>query len=210
LTEFANRTGRPGRLRVWSPGCSDGAELYSVAILLDELGLLDRCELLGTDCRADAVERARAGAYDAHAVRCVPPDLLARHFTTDADRRTWRVSPRLRAAARWRTADVLNVCEPGVWDLVLCRNLAIYLQPEAAGELWRRLEAAVRPGGVLALGKAERPGSGRRFTPAGPCLFRRSGAADGDGMNGTVGTDRAGGTRSATSPNGANTGARHV
>jgi chemotaxis protein methyltransferase CheR/two-component system CheB/CheR fusion protein len=62
--------------------------------------------------------------------------------------------------------------------LVLCRNLSIYLQPRASTELWRQLEAAVRPGGVLVLGKAERPGCTRRFAPLGPCLYRRSGVSD--------------------------------
>ena len=60
-------TGR--RLRVWSAACSDGAELYSVAMLLAELNVLHRCELLGTDCRGEAVARAAAGRYDAAACR---------------------------------------------------------------------------------------------------------------------------------------------
>ena len=70
-----------GAVRVWSAGCSDGSELYSVAMLAAELGVLGRCELLGTDCRPDAVERARAGVFDDAAVRGVPPDLLRRYFT---------------------------------------------------------------------------------------------------------------------------------
>jgi chemotaxis methyl-accepting protein methylase len=90
---------------------------------------------------------------------------------------------------------VLTVREPGAWDVVLCRNLVIYLQPGAAAVLWRQLAAAVRPGGLLVLGKAERPGGdGRLFTPAGPCVFRRTGAdnglggaASGDGGNEAAG-----------------------
>jgi chemotaxis methyl-accepting protein methylase len=164
------------RLRVWSVGCSDGPELYSVAMLLDDLGLLERCDLLGTDCRPDAVERARGGLYDDADLRAVPPDLRARHFVHDG--RHWRVNRRLRDAAQWRTGDILTVREPGLWDLVLCRNLAIYLQPQAASALWRQLEAAVGPGGVLALGKAERPGCTRQFSALGPCLYRRTSNTD--------------------------------
>jgi chemotaxis methyl-accepting protein methylase len=145
-------------------------------MILAELGLLGRCDLLGTDCRPDAVERARDGLYDDAAVRAVPPDLRARHLVRDG--RHWRVAPHLRDAVQWRTADVFAPREPGLWDLVLCRNLAIYLQPQAASALWRHLEAAVRPGGVVALGKAERPGGARRFIPVGPCLYRRTSAAD--------------------------------
>ena len=75
---------------------------------------------------------------------------------------------------RWRTGDVLTLPEPGTWDLVLCRNLAIYLQPEAASGLWRRLGASLRPGGLLALGKAERPTGASDLAAVGPCLYRRT------------------------------------
>ena len=164
------------RLRVWSVGCSDGPELYSLAMLLADLGLLDRCDLLGTDCRPDAVERARQGFYDDAAVRGIPAALRDRHMNCEGGH--WRVGQRLRDAAQWRTTDILALREPGLWDLVLCRNLAIYLQPPAAAGLWRRLEAAVRPGGVLALGKAERPDCARQFIELGPCLYHRTSNTD--------------------------------
>jgi chemotaxis protein methyltransferase CheR len=164
------------RLRVWSVGCSDGPELYSLAMLLADLGLLDRCDLLGTDCRPDAIERARQGFYDDAAVRGIPAALRDRHMNCEGGH--WRVGQRLRDAAQWRTTDILALREPGLWDLVLCRNLAIYLQPPAAAGLWRRLEAAVRPGGVLALGKAERPDCARQFIELGPCLYHRTSNTD--------------------------------
>ncbi len=157
---------------VWCVGCSDGAELYSVAMILAEMGVLERCHLLGTDCRADAIHRARAGTFDAGAVRGLHPGLLRKYFDFDAGR--WTAKPVLRDAAHWRTADVLSLHEPGVWDMILCRNLSIYLAPEAAAGLWPRLESSLRPGGVLVLGKAERPNGTRQLDLAGPCIYRRS------------------------------------
>jgi chemotaxis protein methyltransferase CheR len=152
-----------------------------VAILLDELGALGPggCELVGTDCRPDAIARAAAGTFDAAAVRAVPPDLLARHFTFDGTH--YRVARRLRDAARWQVADVLDAAggrgrPPGPADLVLCRNLAIYLQPDAAAALWASLAGALREGGVLVLGKAERPLGVAGLRPAGPCLYRKGAA----------------------------------
>jgi chemotaxis methyl-accepting protein methylase len=165
------------RLRVWSAGCSDGAELYSVAMLLDECGALSggRCELIGTDCRPEAVARAASGAYDPPAVRGVPHRLLVRYFDYDHDGGRYRVSPALQDAVRWRVADVLDPASApgGRFDLVLCRNLAIYLQPDATAALWGRLQSALRPLGVLALGKAERPVGVRGLRPLGaaPCLY---------------------------------------
>ena len=170
--------GRLG-LAAWCVGCSDGPELYSLAMLLDDLGHLRRCHLLGTDCRADAIRRAREGLYDSPALRGIPQDVLDRHFSREAAEQ-WRVKPSLRAAVHWRTANALTVHEPGVWDVIFCRNMSMYLVPDAAAALWRRLEDALRPGGLLVLGKAERPSGARHLTAAAPCVYRRGRGMGGD------------------------------
>ena len=165
--------GRP--LRVWSVGCSEGAELYSVAMLLAEVGATADigCELLGTDCRPAALARAAAGAFEPSAVAGVPPALLARYFTFD--RAHFQVDESIRCATSWQAADALRPenAPPGEWDLVLCRNLAIYLQPTATANLWATLARSVRTGGVLVTGKAERPLGVRGLSSIGPCLYRK-------------------------------------
>jgi chemotaxis protein methyltransferase CheR len=163
------RHASPATPRVWSLGCSDGAELYSVAILLSEIQMLGRAELLGTDCRPAAIARARDGVYDSSAVRDVPHAWLEQYFTPEQSR--WRISESLRAVVRWRSGDATRQVEPGPWDLVLCRNLAMYLRPQVAGRLWRLLEDALRPGGFLVLGKAERPLGADRLRPVAPCIY---------------------------------------
>jgi chemotaxis methyl-accepting protein methylase len=162
--------GRPA-VRVWSAGCSDGAELFSIAILLAESGLLAGADLLGTDCRPDAIRRAREGLFDDLALKHLPPDLRARYFIREQER--WRLAEPLVAAARWRTGNLLAVPEPGVWDMILCRNLAIYMQSDAIAALWRTLEPRLRPGGILVVGKAERPTEARGFSTIAPCVYRR-------------------------------------
>jgi chemotaxis methyl-accepting protein methylase len=159
--------------RVWSAGCSDGAELYSLAMLLAERGVLHRCALLGTDCRIEATRRAAAGRFlDSQAERDIPPALLGKYFTAGADG-AYVAKPLLCARLQWRTADVLHVLEPGPWDLILCRNLAMYLTGGATARLWAALAGALRPGGYLVLGKAERPHGTQMLSAAGPCIYRR-------------------------------------
>jgi chemotaxis methyl-accepting protein methylase len=162
-------------LRCWSVACSDGAELYSLAMLLEQSGALGAgsCELHGTDCRPGAVARAAAGAYEPATVRGVPGEYMDRYFSWEGT--YYRVAERLRAAARWHVADALAATgsPPGPWDLVLCRNLAIYLQPQSAASLWAALAAALRPGGVLVLGKAERALGVPGLVAVGPCLYRK-------------------------------------
>ena len=166
-------TERPGA-RIWSAACADGQELYSVAMLLAEAGALPRCHLLGTDCRAAAVAAAAEGRFAATAMRAVPEVLARRYFERpDSAGGACVVRAALRAAVQWRAADVLRVREPGLWDLILCRNLAIYMRPEVVLQLWILLAEALRPGGYLVLGKAERPTPGLGLEPVEACVFRR-------------------------------------
>ena len=110
------------RLSVWSAGCADGTELYTLGIVLERLGVLDRSLLLGSDLLEENLVLARAGDYPAGAVR---------------------------ARVRWERRDLAaDGPPPGRWRLVLCRNVAIYLSrgpPGAATDARRGAGAARRP-----------------------------------------------------------------
>jgi chemotaxis protein methyltransferase CheR len=121
------------RLAVWSAGCADGSELYSVALILERLGALDRAHLLGSDVLEENLAVARQGAYDGTSI----PD-------------------RVRARVRWEQRDLtIDGPPPGRWRLVLCRNLAIYLARPAKQALHELLAASLARGGVLLLGRSE-------------------------------------------------------
>lgn len=122
------------RLSVWSAGCADGSELYSVAILLERLGALERSLLLGSDLLEENIAAARSGVRG----NAVIPSALAGRL-------------------RWEQRDLLrDGPPPGRWRLVLCRNLAIYLAPAARERLHALLTGALAPEGVLLLGRSER------------------------------------------------------
>jgi chemotaxis methyl-accepting protein methylase len=160
---------RSGPIRVLSVGCSLGAELYSVAMLLDEAQVLDRSSLIGVDCRDEAIAAARAGAFPAAAVEGLTPERLARHF--EATRHGWTLAAHLRARAEWRVADATRHIPHGPFDVVLCRNLLMYLRAAAADTLCRRLAASLTPGGYLVLGKAERPPASLPLRPIVRSLY---------------------------------------
>ena len=90
------------RLRIWSAGCSTGAELYSVAILLSEAGLLERSCLLGTDCRGDAIQAAEVGLFDAAMLDRLP---ATRDKYFAPMERKWRVIEALRRQICWKVAE---------------------------------------------------------------------------------------------------------
>ncbi|MCC7126732.1 MAG: hypothetical protein IT178_17915, partial [Acidobacteria bacterium] len=139
-------------------GCSSGAELYSVAMLLAEAGRLHDATLVGVDCRPDAVSAARAGVFPDAAMTGIVPSRRQAYF--DAVSGGWRVAYALRRHTTWVLHDVLQATPAGPWDLVLCRNVCIYLQSRSADALLRALVQDLRPGGALVLGKAEQPPRG--------------------------------------------------
>jgi len=159
-------------VQVWSIGCSGGEELYSVALLLAELGMLEKSYLLGTDCRADAIESAKRARYDAMSIKNVPPSFRRRYFV--AENQCWRLKQSIAVAARWRIENILEAHQPGIWDLILCRNTTMYMSTEATHLLWERFENSLRVGGLLVLGKAERPLGTTRLSLLSPCVYRKA------------------------------------
>jgi chemotaxis protein methyltransferase CheR len=160
--------GRP--LRVWSAGCSNGAELYSVAILLAQAGLLDGSYLLGTDCRYDALECARDAVYDLNQVQKIRLPDQCIYFTRAGT--NYRPIAQLHRNIQWRIADLMQGIEQGPWDLILWRNMAIYLTAEASEPIWQGLASELAPGGALVVGQAERPPSSLKLDNPGRCIFR--------------------------------------
>lgn len=162
-------------LRVWSAGCADGAELYSVAMLLAGHELLDGSTLLGTDCRLDAIRHAQRGWFDSTQLQSLDEGRRQTYFVPH--QRGWQICGALRQAALWQQGDALAGPPAGQpsWDLILCRNVAIYLEPTAAARLWTVLVGSLRIGGILVVGKAERPQQQLSLLRSAPCVFEKRG-----------------------------------
>jgi chemotaxis protein methyltransferase CheR len=165
---------RPRPLRVASIGCASGAELYSVAMMLAEAGALDRSSLRGFDCRPSAINLARRGLFAGDALGDLDLGLRSRYFEPVGD--GWRVVDAIRHRTNWRVLDATRDCPAGPWDIVLCRNLVIYLQTRAADLLFERLSEQLGPGGWLVVGHAERPPASLKLTQLARCVYRTHGA----------------------------------
>ncbi|HEY9857040.1 MAG TPA: protein-glutamate O-methyltransferase CheR [Stenomitos sp.] len=143
------------RLRIWSAGCSIGAELYSVGMILDELGALDRCDLVGTDLDGRILERALEGLYLPNEVRDVAPDRLARYFEAEEGRYRFR-GEAIRARCRFLRHNLFQDPEQSGWHLILCRNVVIYFHDRSKKRLFQAFYGALEPGGVYFVGRSER------------------------------------------------------
>jgi chemotaxis protein methyltransferase CheR len=157
-------------LRIWSAGCSTGAEPYSLAILVRELlgeALQDwRVVILGTDISTEALSTARAAEYGRWALRTMPPEERLRYFTrlppAPGIRREggYALRPEFRGLVRFERRNLLTLVEPGPpqgedFDLILCRNVLIYFDARTVSAVVRGLSRRLRADGWLLLGHAE-------------------------------------------------------
>ncbi|MDP2809058.1 MAG: CheR family methyltransferase [Rhodocyclaceae bacterium] len=150
-------------LRIWSAGCADGQELYSLVILLHELlPDIDRwnLHLLGTDINAGSLARAMRGRYSNWSFRAMPPDVREQFFQKE-DEQHWQVSPHLRRRVKFTYLNLNEdsfpsiLTETGNLDLILCRNVFIYFDPGGVGRIVAKLRASLVPGGCLLLGTSD-------------------------------------------------------
>lgn len=146
-----------GKARVWSAACSTGEEPMTLAMLLDERGLLDRVEIIASDLSEGVIESARSGRHGRRALRDGHPASLARRYLT-VDQRGITVAPRIRDAISFRTLNLLHeasFAELGSFDLILCRNVLIYFRDSLITRMVDRLAGALAPDGVIAVGISE-------------------------------------------------------
>jgi two-component system, chemotaxis family, CheB/CheR fusion protein len=148
-------------IRIWIAGCSTGEETYSLAMLFrEEIVAAKRnvkLQLFASDVDPDAVASAREGLYPEEIEATLSPERLARFFSKEDH--SYRVLPELRAAVVFTMQDVLADPPFSRLDLVSCRNLLIYLRPEAQAKIISMFHFALREGGVLLLGNSETIGN---------------------------------------------------
>nr|MBP8310751.1 PAS domain-containing protein [Burkholderiaceae bacterium] len=155
-------------LRVWVAGCASGEEAYSIAILLRELtGQLDldlRIQIYGTDLDDEAIAAARTGRYPRNIEQDLTAERLQRYFQREGD--GYRVKKEIRDMVVFAVQSVTRDPPFTRLDLLVCRNLMIYLQPELQDRLIQMFHYALNPGGVLMLSPSESVGGhGESFEP---------------------------------------------
>ena len=158
LPELAKRRQKERRLKIWSAGCSTGQEVYSLAMLFAEEP--DKwagwsVDVLGTDVSSSCVDRARHGTYTQFEVqRGLGINQMIKWFEECAD--GWRAVELLRKPVRFQVHNILEPApHPGGFDIVLCRNVLLYLSPDKKTVAFERLASAMAEDGWLMLGAGE-------------------------------------------------------
>ena len=164
---LAKSTTQP--IRIWSAACSTGQEVISIAIVLKELlGSINKynIKLLGTDLSDAAIKQASYGSYNKFEIeRGLARDRLLHYFTSDGA--NWKIKDEIRSMA---TFQKFNLTHPfsglGKFDIIFCRNVAIYFTLEDRKKLFNKIADVLEPDGYLIIGSTESlTGVCPRFVP---------------------------------------------
>ncbi|WP_028574387.1 CheR family methyltransferase [Desulfonatronovibrio hydrogenovorans] len=160
----------PVKIRIWSAACSTGQEVYSIAIAVKEtVPDPDRYQvsILGTDISDEAIAKSSYGKYNKFEIeRGLSKEKLSKYFNQAPDG-DWRIKDEIRALASFRK---INLMQPfsilGKFDIIFCRNVAIYFKPDDKKRLFERLAGVLQPDGCLIIGATESlSGITRSFVP---------------------------------------------
>lgn len=150
-------------LRAWVTGCSTGEEAYSLAISFRESLRSAKklrnisLQIFATDIDREAIEKARRGIFSPNIEMDVSPDLLGRYFISEGD--GFRVSSSVREMIVFAEQDVIKDPPFTKLDILTCRNLLIYMEPELQKKITGLFSYALKPEGILVLGTSESLGT---------------------------------------------------
>lgn len=160
LPPLIERAKAGGRVRLWSAGCSNGQEPYSIAMTLLELApdaATYDIKILATDIDEGMIAHSKSGVYSDAIVKAVPEQLKTRYFTRNKDNNSWTISRGVQGLISFKP---LNLLRPwpisGKFDVIFCRNVVIYFDEETQHPLWGRFASVLTPGGWIMIGHSER------------------------------------------------------
>jgi two-component system CheB/CheR fusion protein len=160
LPELIGRSPDGAPIRVWIPGCATGEEAFSVAILilecLEENNLNRQMQIFATDIDPRAIEKARQGAYPQNIAADIGEQRLKQFFKLAGD--IYHVKSEIREPIVFAEQNLLRDPPFSNLDLLVCRNLLIYLKPEAQNKLLPLFHYTLKKEGILFLGTSESVG----------------------------------------------------
>ena len=185
LPRLLDEAKRGGRVRIWSAGCSNGHEPYTIALTI--LGLMPNAadydvRILASDIDPNVVGFGKAGIYDEEALSNVPPNLRSRWFSrvggNGPDARGFEVSTEMRHLVSFRELNLIGQWPmKGKFDVIFCRNVTIYFDAPTRERIWDRFSGFMQPGSWFYMGHSERLAgpAAQKFSLEGTTAYRFTG-----------------------------------
>lgn len=173
---------RKRKIRIWSAGCSTGAEPYTIAISICEY-FRDRempdIRVLGTDIDTQVLQKAESGIFSAAELEGVNADLLRRYFRrgTGGNGGLFRIKETARNIVTFRRLNLLDDYYPmrGAFNIIFCRNVIIYFDSESRRKLFNKFDGFLEDDGYLIMGHSETLGGlTSRFSFIGNTIYRKA------------------------------------
>ena len=162
------------RLNIWSAGCSDGQEPYSISMILDELTPGVKHRIFATDIDKESLSKGNAGGpYQAAEIRNLPQALLMKYFYFGENGYT--VNEKIRERIVFSPLDLTRDKFPIGFDLIVCRNVTIYFSNETKRTLSINFQNALKENGILFIGATETmlDAADLGFQRVYPCFYRK-------------------------------------
>jgi len=181
LPQWMAQNGDRQALKIWSAGCSIGAEPYTMAFVLSDFQQANpqfRFKVLATDISSEVLGKAARGVYSQEQARGVPGAVLRKYFlrSKDRDKKLVRVAPEIRRLVEFRQ---LNFMESFTFreakDIIFCRNVIIYFDKPTQARLMQKFCANLKPGGHLFIGHSESlAGQNLPLEQVAPTIYRKA------------------------------------
>jgi chemotaxis protein methyltransferase CheR len=151
INEYLNPRSRS--LKIWSAACSNGAEPYTVSMILDRLSPFKQHEIIATDIDATILETAKKGVYIKNDVKNVDENLLRKYFKKDNDK--YIINDYIKNRVTFKKHDLILDKYDSGYDLILCRNVVIYFTEETKNLIYKKFYDSMNKGALLFVGATE-------------------------------------------------------
>lgn len=187
--EFLKQTALPAfdlagrsKIRIWSAGCSTGAEAYTIAISVREYyenKKMPDVKILATDIDTQVLRKADSGVYGAGEVENIDVSVLKKYFMRGSGENAglFKIKPAVRSIVSFGRLNLLDDLYPmkGLFDIVFCRNVIIYFDGESRRKLFEKFSSYLRDDGYLIMGHSETlTGLTNKFNFLGNTIYRKA------------------------------------
>ncbi|MGY4687388.1 CheR family methyltransferase [Petrotoga sp. DB-2] len=162
------------RLKFWSAGCSTGEEPYTLAIILNELGISSKSTIIASDFDDGALQQAKRGIYNEKSLINLNDEYIKKYFKKTEEGK-YEIKDFIKNNVTFNKMNLLFDEFEKNFDLIICRNVVIYFDNDAKEKLYKKFYDALNPGGVLFVGSTERIFNHKAFgfTSIAPFFYKK-------------------------------------
>lgn len=140
-------------IKIWSAACSNGAEPYTVGMILHSKGLDRSAKIIATDIDLNILDKAKQGKYKERDLKNIDKEYLKKYFSIDGS--DYMINDDIKKLVNFKRHDLINDTYEKDLHAIICRNVTIYFKNEVRNEIYHKFSEALVPGGIFFIGATE-------------------------------------------------------